>query len=184
MAIKQILMLPLLCFVGFSALAEDSIKGLFSCVVLGTSVTSVEEGKEKRSSRYQGGVRKGETISISYELQPKNYGKHNMQFYVDGLNTQFVRGSGGAVKVRDDYKKKHYPNFIFSENLLFNFSYDDMYIDFIRGDIHLKRYYKRDWQGLIVANYGGFSAFVASLDCRNKVDKIDDIVDKLQAEGY
>ena len=183
MAIKQMLILPLLCFVGFSALAEDSIEGLFSCVVLGTSVTSVEEGKEKRSSRYQDGVRKGETISLSYELRAENNAKYRMQFYLKGLKGQNM-GSGARVEARDDYQKKHYPNAIFSKNFMFNFSYDDMYIDFIRGDIHLKRYYKRDWQGLIVANYGGFSAFVASLDCRNKVDKIDVIVDKLQAEGY
>jgi len=42
--------------------------------------------------------------------------------------------------------------------------------------MHFTRYYKNDWQGLVTQVTGFMQHQIFTLDCRNNVDKIDEII--------
>ena len=50
------------------------------------------------------------------------------------------------------------------------------------GDIFLERYYKNDWEGMVVyeANYEHLHVF--TLDCRNIIDQLDKIKSRLEEQ--
>ena len=51
-------------------------------------------------------------------------------------------------------------------------------------ELGMKRYYKNDWSGLITAGIGYVDAQLIALDCRQKGDSPDEILDLLEKHGY
>ncbi len=63
------------------------------------------------------------------------------------------------------------------------FGRDRIFLDYIFGEMALKRYYKSDWGGMMVST-SGLSTFMSSLNCRSNVDKIDETITDLERNGY
>ena len=63
------------------------------------------------------------------------------------------------------------------------FGRDRIFLDYIFGEMALKRYYKSDWGGMMVST-SGLSTLMSSLNCRSNVDKIDETITDLERNGY
>ena len=161
------------------SMAEE-IEGSMRCTVLGTSVTQVEEGREIKYGKYEGGIEKGTNIYISYKFY-----LYHKEIHITAENNEpkFYAFSNGKFKKRDDFLKENFPNEFLADDNKITFGRDRIFLNYIFGEITLERYYKSDWGGMIVST-SGLSTLIASLNCRSNIDKIDEIITDLERNGY
>ena len=92
--------------------------------------------------------------------------------------------SNDKINPRDDVMRKTFPDTYFTENSKVNLSSELIEIEGYRGDeLTLTRYYKNDWQGLMVTKRVQLIG-VYSLDCRNTADPLERILRHLRRQKY
>ncbi len=163
-----------------------SVEGEMVCKVKSKYVVSIDEGipkvwtGEKEDSPYSDDFdefSKGDVLVFSYLVTPGGFGwsleyKEKML-----LAYQHLRGKSKAdVKIGDNGIS------IYRRNLLSHVSFRSDWIN-IRDSgksLYLERYYKGDWSGIYSVDpvRWAMSDEVATLDCRQASDKVDEFINK------
>ena len=168
-----------ICFLGNTVIA-DEIEGNFSCKVLSTSVTSVEEGKVKKYNGYKDGMAAGDELVIEYSFETSLDPYVSFKVRSPNINIRFA-GFNGSFEAPDKHFSTINPNSYYTKNERVFLNPDGIELEFASDDIRLERYYKDDWQSSVVRLFGT-SVFVATLDCRHPRNSLDKIIDYLREE--
>ena len=168
--------------------AEFRFEGSMSCKVKSNSITEIIDGKPKQYSHYTDQFVVGDALLIEYE----SYRKIDEPKYITVL-----------FEISDPVRKNLLVQFgILQRNSLIGADGDSIYgssfadetymslgKDRIRitqstGSLNMRRYYKSDWEVLITHTvpYDHLAAQVFTLDCRTRVNKIDEIIEFIHSE--
>ena len=175
--------------IGTQASAED-FKGRMDCTVKTNQVIEVSDGIGKEYKKYKDSFEVGSSLLFDYQYVNQRlvveltYLKGDMQVYHRPLTLsdprQVVSLLGDGETVRVQYNGGQ--NTTLSSDTIT--SDGVMVLDrpfrLEEGKLYFNRYYKNDWEGLV---YVGWEQVVQvfTLDCRHKVDQLDDIIKSLTA---
>jgi hypothetical protein len=175
--------------IGTQASAED-FKGRMDCTVKTNQVIEVSDGIGKEYQKYTDSFEVGSSLLFEYQYVNQRlvveltYLKGDIQVYYRPLNLSdtgqvvSLLGDGEIVRVQ------------FNGGQNTTLSSDTITSDGVmvldrpfrleEGKLYFNRYYKNDWEGLV---YVGWEQVVQvfTLDCRHKVDQLDDIIKSLTA---
>ena len=171
-------------FFGSYAAAQSNVEFRLSCKVMDNIIIAAEEGRPKRYTHYVDGFVLGDTLDFLVELRP------NDSLYLRLRDTIRDKVIVGTVKSSDEivYWSGEMDYLATSQlevtTRLGIHKNDSINIDsdFLDDEtLKLKRYYKDDWQGLLVQNRE-MTAQVAVLDCRaSSPSNLAEITGRLKA---
>ena len=176
--------LSIIAFVSIanSSLAEDFI-GRMDCEVKSNKVTSIIEGKPKEYTGYKDGFVVGDPLAITYK-SVKAFGKtvaflmrderRDAQFAYHGFSSDF---DSAETDVSSYGNKATF----WSTDSYFELGQDEIRFSVaLGGEIYLARYYKSDWHG-VPTFARGIKHQTVTLDCRNTIDKIEEVVAEMKS---
>lgn len=170
--------------------AQD-IEGSMRCEVMSNQVLEVLDGRPRTYSGIKDQFDVGDTLLLKYRAfasaeTPGKFGTLLIQLVDEPRARVWMRGSGPVVPHSElnnflilDQASEDIPRGV--EGISFSPDYIRLASAF-HGEIRLSRYYKSDWQGLAFnpnAALGAdeaFSIHIFSLDCRQEIDRIEDVV--------
>ena len=160
-----------------SSLAEDFI-GRMDCEVKSNKVTSIIEGKPKEYTGYEDGFVVGDPLAITYK-SVKAFGKTVAFLMTDEQrDAQFAYHGFSSDYESTETNVSSYGNTatFWSLETYFELGQDEIRFSAATGaEVYLARYYKSDWHG--VATFArGIMHQTVTLDCRNTIDKIEEVV--------
>lgn len=176
--------LSIIAFVSIanSSLAEDFI-GRMDCEVKSNKVTSIIEGKPKEYTGYSDGFVVGDSLAITYK-SVKAFGK-TVAFLMrdEKRDAQFAYNGFSSDYDSAETKVSYYDNnaTFWSLDAYFELGQDEIrFSSALTSEVYLARYYKSDWHG--VATFArGINHQTVTLDCRNTIDKIEEVVAEMKS---
>ena len=167
--------------------SAEGFKGRMDCTVKTNRVTEVSEGIGKEYAGFTDSFKVGSSLLFEYEFV-----NNRLEIVLTDVkeDSDFYRRAHGSEPgevisllsdnetVRAQYKGGQYISLssdtIESEGIMVLES--PLRLRF--GKLYFNRYYKNDWEGLV---YTGWQQelHVFTLDCRHKVDQLDDIIKSL-----
>ena len=166
--------------ISFVTNAVADIEGQMYCKVKSQNIMGIEDGIPNNFSHYTDQFQVGETLTIFYDEFNQNFRFRIFDLLRDQNLFEF------------DSKNFTSPNFVGEEDLNFVVLNNDgsqsprMLIssDWIdvrnnRTNLDLRRYYKDDWEGLVVTHTTN-SVHAYTLDCRSSVNKLDEFLLQLR----
>lgn len=168
--------------------AEFRFEGSMNCKVKSNSITEIIDGKPKQYSHYKDQFVVGDELLLEYE----SYRKIDEPKYLtvifdisDPVRKKLLVRFAILQKntLIGAYKDRIYGS-SFVDGAYMNFGKDSIRITQPTGNLNMKRYYKNDWEVLITQN-GPLDHLVAqvfTLDCRTRVNKIDEIIEFIYSE--
>ena len=168
-------------FLGSSVVAQSNVEFRLSCKVMDNIVIAAEEGRPQRYTHYTDQFEVGDTLDVLVELRPSNSLYLRLR---DPLRDEIVTGTVAS------FENIRY----FDQDSLDALSKDDSFrgdgfsiygvdeITFFNAEeVTLRRYYRDDWQGVLLAD-NGLTVQVAVLDCRvSGRNNLAEITDRLKA---
>ena len=149
-------------------------EGKLDCTVKQQAVHKMEEGQPKRFSGYENGVKVGENLIFRYASDKKG----GLLFVLDYPTKDLTESWWEYKNVRtlDSGSKLYVVDM--DKVLRLHFSEDKISLKGVSNRLVLKRYYKSDYQGMLVAFYeSNLSTHVIGLDCRTVKDGFQEIFD-------
>ena len=177
----KILSIIVFSSVANSSLAEDFI-GRMDCEVKSNKVTSIIEGKPQEYSGFEDGFRVGDPLVIDYK-SVKAFGK-TVAFLMrdEQRDAQLAyHGFSSDYESAETDVSSYGTNATFwSMDSYFGLGQDEIRFSAALGaEVYLARYYKSDWHG--VATFArGIKHQTVTLDCRNTIDKIEEVVAEMK----
>jgi hypothetical protein len=168
--------------------AEFRFEGSMNCKVKSNSIIEIIDGKPKQYSHYKDQFVVGDELLLEYESYRKIHEPKYLTVFFDisdpvrdKLLMQF--GIVQEYQLIGAYKDRIYGS-SFVDGAYMNFGKDSIRITQPTGNLNMKRYYKSDWQVLITQNgpLDHLAAQVFTLDCRTRVNKIDEIIEFIYSE--
>jgi len=147
------------------------------CEVKSNYVVSNKEGKAKEYSGYADSFEVGDNLYFKFEIP--SYDAKGTFFKLSDVNDSteawsYFNGDGTLTAKANGFFWKTAS----SNGHSISFKTDFINLDFILGNLVLTRYYKSDWNGYLVNhNPLSVSAQIATLDCRQSSDKVDEFID-------
>lgn len=171
------------------------VEGRMNCQVKSNRVTTVEEGKPKEFTGYEGKFVVGDSLTIIYENLFSNFSV----IIEDRLrDDRVMTASVGSNDIDRSFHEPKYsegillrskgifadPRFVMS-NPEFEMSVfansDIISASNNLASIELERYYKNDWQGVYFQKIN-LALQITTLDCRHTRDRLDTFIEKLHFE--
>ena len=167
------------------AQSSTYIEGSLECKIKYLTLIKTAEAVTETFSGYKDQIQQGDQISVLYYVE-EDAGNNEIRI---GLKTKDTYGDKYKWRSIDRIKSLHRDpkNNFYLISLTNEVVYlDEDYIDFSdeSGALKLKRYYKNDFEGLVVDSAPGIvnaianlnlSASVYTLDCRHTNDRLQDI---------
>mgnify|MGYP001378857515 CR=1 FL=1 len=160
---------------------NKTIKGEMTCKITDQVIMDVKDGKPIRYSSYKDQAKVGDRLSLIYSSIGDKISiklTHPSEQYID-TSISAEKGKGSDKKMvffnnNPDGKMRHYYNTMSIYDDLMKYKNHN----FIGSKtIYMTRYYKSDWDGIFTGLYGN-QTHIFTFDCRNIVDKIDEIIDR------
>ena len=151
------------------------IQGKMRCEVKTNYVVSIDEGVSKVYSGFEDSFEIGDSLSFEFSLDNKeDVWLKLIDAKGDSINSgHFSEKSllwDDGVSLKSSYS---------SNTSAFRRSFINW--DLILGRLVLKRYYKSDWSGYLMTHYPpSMSAQIATLDCRQSSDKVDNFISNIR----
>ena len=167
-------------FFGSSAVAQSVVEFRLSCKVLDNIVIEAEEGRPKRYTHYTDHFVVGDTLDVLVELRPSNGIYLRLR---DPLRDEIVAGTVHSSKdIRYwDGSMDYLSNYSLYAPRFGIDGVDGITFENGREQFTLSRYYKDDWQGVLLAD-NGLEVQVAVLDCRvSGRNTLAEITDRLKS---
>jgi hypothetical protein len=176
----------LLIFTSSSQSKEIEIEGEMICTVKSNYVVEINEGKTKTYSGVEGSFSKGDDLIFKFFTDEFGiaYIKLLYKDKVLGSNSIYSKAQyfGEKVELTDNGFRygtvgtRRYINSFSGNYIAFN-----LYPLSGGREFRIERYYKGDWSGIISGRFfpakGGLGEKVATLDCRQSSDRVDDFVE-------
>jgi len=176
------LCLTCLLIISPNVVLGEQVSGSFNCKIKDITISAIDEGVPKTYKGLKNGANIGESMRFAYKLENTNY----MTFKRTDQELSHPEGfvSFDEFKIKDDATRRLFPRHYFSINSKVTISSEDITVKSIRSEeLFLTRYYKNDWQGLMVRTTLQ-SVAVYSLDCRNTADPLEEILQSLKQRKY
>ena len=162
----------------FAVLVDQTwADGILDCTVKQQAIHEMVEGQPKRFSGYENGVEVGENLIFRYAADKKG----GLLFVLD-YPTKDLTESGWEyknVRTLDSGSKLYVVDM--DEVFGLHFSEDKISLKGLSNRLVLKRYYKSDYQGMLVAFYeSNLSTHVIGLDCRTIRDGFQEIFETFE----
>ena len=168
--------------------AEFRFEGSMNCTVKSNSITEIIDGKPKQYSHYNDQFVVGDELLLEYESyrkidEPKYF---NVFFKISDPIRKNLLVLFAIIQehrlIGADKDKIFGSSFV--DGAYMNFGEDSIRITQPTGNLNMKRYYKSDWEVLITQNgpLDHLAAQVFTLDCRTRVNKIDEIIEFIYSE--
>lgn len=168
--------------------AEFRFEGSMNCKVKSNLITEIIDGKPKQYSHYKDQFVVGDELLLEYESYRKiDEPKYLTVFFdiSDPVRKKLLVRFAILQENRliGAYKDRIYGS-SFVDGAYMNFGKDSIRITQPTGNLNMKRYYKSDWEVLITQNgpLDHLAAQVFTLDCRTRVNKIDEIIEFIYSE--
>jgi hypothetical protein len=176
---RKVLLAISALFILTSSSQSKEIQGEMRCKVKSNYVVQNEEGNPKVFSGYEDSFTKGDTLYFKFKIP--SYNKKGTHFELtDGKdeeeNSAYFKGKPNILSslLGDGFIYKRTKDSGFS----IVFKSDFINWDLMLGNLVLSRYYKNDWSGILVKYYPpAMSAQIATLDCRQSSDRVDEFID-------
>ena len=171
--------------------ASAEIEGSMNCKVKSNKFITIDEGITKEYEGFKNGLLVGDMLTLKYEafLDVIQLTLNNLEgsilpnpfmarlayndYGTNKDNKVYAHSGGYGISTPAEYKIYIGPNYISSKFMgVLNGVTSEEYLD-------LNRYYKNDWQGMVVKT-NGLNAHVYTLDCRHTDDAFDSIIDKMK----
>jgi hypothetical protein len=166
---------------------EFRFEGSMNCTVKSNSITEIIDGKPKQYSHYKDQFVVGDELLLEYESyrkidEPKYF---NVSFEISDPIRKNLLASFAIIqenRLIGAYKDKIFGSSF--DGAYMSFGEDSIRIAQLTGNLNMKRYYKSDWEVLITQNgpLDHLAAQVFTLDCRTRVNKIDEIIEFIYSE--
>jgi hypothetical protein len=176
---KILLIISTLLFAGYSHGKE--IKGEMICKVKSNYVVAINEGKPEIYSGIEGSFAKGDSLIFKFNTDDFLTGWVHIKLYYKDK----VLGSMNVTNSKYSYDEKKIEltdsGFKYgSQYRNVRFYSDHIYLESRSNEFRIQRYYKSDWSGIISGKYfpaeGGLGEKIATLDCRQSSDRVDDFI--------
>ena len=166
-----------LCYIiSLHLLYADEIAGNFVCNVKSTFVTKMENGISQRYSGFIDGLDAGHTLFLSYWYGLNKKGES--VFSIDSESEDVTNFTG--ISTSDEFFEVDSFG-LSSENLKIFLSSNYLRAISLNGNIVLKKYGNRKWNGTYTS-YLGAATLVAGLDCRLAVNSYEKMLNRLQSD--
>jgi len=152
----------------------DTAAGSMACKVTKQRIIETTDGKAAEYSGWEGGFKEGDILLLKYAALSQSIAS-------DGPNLTIQlrdeRTDEPVHVVLSSLTKKSPDNRIYT-----HVSKDIIWAENDIGRLVLKRYYKSDWEGLFVStpNAIGLASQIFAMDCRTKIDRIEEVLKILQ----
>jgi hypothetical protein len=173
---KNILVVILFCVTSVSSYGQE-VKGKMICKVKSNFIASIDEGVSEVYSRIEDSFSEGDNLIFSFEFKPSKISIDRILVALDYKNESLMYRSlsGVTIKLIDN---GFTVDDVFVGQPIRNFDSNRIDIeDFYSANLFLKRYYKNDWSGRLTRTfYPSTTSQIATLDCRQSSDKVDDFI--------
>jgi len=143
--------------------------GYMRCIVTDQTILRTADGKVSTYGFFQGEFSKGDELSFTYEFSRVGLrmslddSKRNQNVVAMGpMNPEnFKKSSSSDLLVgKDEYDAASFgQDYVRFENAL--------------GEFYLSRYYKSDWEGMLLRNFvEPLTGVVTTVSCRHQIDQI------------
>ena len=154
--------------------SRKSIDGEMKCKITDQFVLEVKDGKPARFSHITNEPKIGDTLNFtysSYNERMKIVLKNPQKEYFD-MQIPAVKGLGMKSKVIRFKEDSVYQQSLYMTEDKIGY---DLSWAIYRSHLHMKRYYKNDWEGIFTDIYES-NTIIITLDCRHKTDKIGEMI--------
>jgi hypothetical protein len=170
---KILLAMSALLFLISSAQSRE-IEGEMICKVKSNYVVEINEGKPEFYSGVEGSFKKGDDLIFKFYTDNIPGFAQIKLLYKDKTLGSIQISNYGELEPTDDgfkYGSQYHNVRFYSDHISLKGSFNEF---------RIQRYYKGDWSGIIGGKYwpaeGGLGEKVATLDCRQSSDRVDDFI--------
>jgi len=159
---------------------SKEIKGEMICKVKSNYVVAINEGKPEIYSGIEDSFAKGDSLIFKFNTDYLPGSAYIKLYYKDKLlESEYVTNSKYSyderkIELTDDgfkYGSQYHNVRFYSDHISLKGNFNEF---------RIQRYYKGDWSGIIRGKYwpaeGGLGEKVATLDCRQSSDRVDDFI--------
>lgn len=177
---RLILIISLLLFSMYSQgewTYGEVVQGKMICKVKSHYIVEINEGKPKVYSKISNSFGIGDNLVFNFGIDKMRVAY--IELLYEGKSLQFISSSG---LMEGDITELIGDDGFMQKISIFDIVFTGDYINFDLGvledveEFRIRRYYKSDWDGIIKGPFGHMGEQVATLDCRQSSDRVDDFI--------